>query len=120
MADIQYTYKGSTHTISNYDEILSTYNWIDNALNSIFCNYDEIEIHCNIAFSTGEMSYECNSIDEFKKYAFGKSIQIKRMLVYAYKSWEGSLIEIFAVNHNQKEQDYTLSSKDEMILINLK
>lgn len=121
MAEIKYSYKDASHSINTYDEILKTYQWICDAMRSIFENKENWNIHCNIAFSSDEMSYECDSIDEFKKYAFGKNIEINRLLVYAAQGWTGSLVDVFATYHKDDDsQEFVLSSKDEMAIIDLR
>lgn len=121
MAEIEYAYKDATHTIKTFDDIVSTYNWIHDALCAVCQNRKELNIHCTVAFSTDEMSYECSSIDEFKKYAFGKDIEVKRMLVYASENWLNSLVDVFATYNKEADiQKFVLSSKDEMMIINLK
>jgi hypothetical protein len=67
------------------------------------------------------MSYECHSLDEFKKYAFGKNIEVKRLLIYVSENWVGSLISVFANYYKSEEQqEFVISSKDEMLIINLR
>lgn len=121
MAEINYTYKDAVHTINSYDNIISTYDWIKDALRAIFQDEDKLYIHCCIAFTVDEMSYDCNSIEEFKQYAFGKAIVPNRMMVYVTKDWAGSLIDVFAAYHKDTNlQEFVLTSKDEMRIINLR
>ena len=112
MAEIKYTYKDKKHRINSYDEIIRTYDWIRDALQFVFQDEKEVYIRCNIAFSTDEMSYECSSIDEFRKYAFGKVIDIKRILVYVTKDWVGSLVDVYTTNiKSTEEQEYHILLK---------
>lgn len=121
MAEIKYTHKDAVHTIDSYDNIISTYEWIKNALRSVFQDEDGLYIHCSIAFAVDEMSYDCDSIEEFKKYAFGKTITPSRMLVYVSKDWLGSLMDVFASYHKDVDgQEFVLTAKDEMRVINLR
>jgi len=121
MAEMKYTYKDTVHRISNYDEIISTYTWIHNALRSVFENREGLSISCYITFSADEMSYDCNSIDEFKKYAFGKNIQVDRLYVSISETWVSSLIHVFAsYKENADQQEYVLTSNDELTIINLR
>ena len=121
MAEINYSYKDTTHSINTYDEVLKTYHWIYNAMRTIFEDREKLGFHCSVAFSSDEMSYECNSIEEFKKYAFGKSIKVNRLLVYVSENWVGSLVDVFATYHKDEAyQEFVLSSKDEMLIINLR
>ena len=121
MAEMKYTYKDTAHKISNYDEIISTYTWIHDALRSVFENREGLSISCYITFSADEMSYDCNSIDEFKKYAFGKNIQVDRLYVSISETWVSSLIHVFAsYKENADQQEYVLTSNDELTIINLR
>lgn len=121
MADIRFTYKDATHTINSYDEIISTYDWIRDAMRVVFQDREGLSLYCKVAFTSDEMSYECDSIDEFKKYAFGKSIAPNHMLVYVTQDWVASLISVFAsYKKDAVEQEFDLSSKDEMRIINLR
>ena len=121
MAEMRYTYKDIAHKISNYDEIISTYTWIHDALCSVFENREGLSVSCHITFSADEMTYECSSIEEFKKYAFGKNIQIDRLYVSVSENWKSSLIHVFAsYKENSDQQDYVLTSNDELTIINLR
>lgn len=120
MADIDYSYKDSIHTIGAYDDVLKTYNWICNAMSTVFKDRENLSFKCNIAFSSDEMSFECHSLNEFKKYAFGKNIEVKRLLIYVYEDRVGSLVGVFATYHEGEEQKFVISSKDEMLIINLR
>ena len=121
MAEIKYTYKDKKHRINSYDEIIRTYDWIRDALQFVFQDEKEVYIRCNIAFSTDEMSYECSSNKKNKKYAFGKVIDIERILVYVTKDWVGSLVDVYTTNiKSTEEQEYHITSKDEMLIINLR
>lgn len=121
MAEINYSYKDSTHSINTYDELLKTYHWICDALHTIFKDRENMNINCSVAFSSDEMSYDCNSIDEFKKYAFGKNIEVKRLLLFVSEGWVGSLVDVFAAYRKDEAcQEFVLSSKDEMLIINLR
>ena len=67
------------------------------------------------------MSYECKSIDEFKKYAFGKTIRVKTMTASVSKNWIQTLVSIYANRSSgSEEQEFILSSKDEMLVISLR
>lgn len=121
MAEIDYKYKDELHKISTYDDVLKTYHWISNAIYNTFEDRKELSIRCNIAFSSDEMSYECRSIDEFKKYAFGKSIKIKHLSIHVTENWNNSLVDVFAIYSKYEEkQEFIISSSDEMWIINLR
>ena len=67
------------------------------------------------------MSYECDSIIEFKKYAFGKTITPKWMYVSVSPDWAQSIISIFApYNKGEETQEFVLISSDEMLIISLR
>lgn len=121
MADISYKYRDNEHSIDSYDNVVFTYDWIRNALRFVFESQTDITLNCVIAFDSDDMSYECKSIDEFKKYAFGKAIRVKYMNVYVSKNWIQTLISIY-VNHSSKseQQEFILSSENEMLVISLR
>ena len=121
MADIQCKYRTSEYTLNSFDDVLKTVNWIRDALRAVFQNYAELDSHCYITFDSGDLSYDCKSIDEFKQYAFGKEINVKTMSIGVSKNWCSSLISVYA--HKQgviMEQEYVLSSTDEKLLVDLR
>ena len=120
MAEIHYKHREALHKIDTYDNVISTYEWMRDALRSVFQDQDGLQLCCIVKFSSNEMSYECNSIDEFKRYALGKNIEVKHMLVYVSENWMESLVNISAVYHNGDMQEFLLSAKDEMIIINVR
>lgn len=100
MADIQCKYKTSEYTLNTFDDVLKTVYWIRDALRAVFQNYAELDGHCYITFDSGDLSYDCKSIDEFKQYAFGKEINVKTMSIGVSKNWYPSLISVYA--HKQE------------------
>ena len=64
MAEIKYTHKDAVHTINSYDNIISTYDWIKDALRAVFQDEDGLYIHCSIAFTVDEMSYPLPSASD--------------------------------------------------------
>lgn len=121
MADISYKYLDNEHRIDSYDNVVSTYDWIRNALMFVFESQNNLTLDCIIAFDSDSMSYECKSIDEFKKYAFGKTIRVKYMNVYVSENWVQAIISIY-VSHSSKseQQEFILSSENEMLVISLR
>lgn len=121
MADISYKYRDNEHSIDSYDNVVSTYEWISDALRFVFDGRIDLTLNCVIAFDSEDMSYECGSIDEFKKYAFGKTIRVKTMTAYISENWFQTLVSIYA-NHlsGLEQQEFILSSKDEMMVIGLR
>lgn len=121
MADISYKYRDNEHRIDSYDDVVSTYDWMRNALKSVFESQTDFTLNCVIAFDSDDMSYECKSIDEFKKYAFGKTICVKYMDVYVSENWIQMIISVYAKRSSGSEQqEFILSSKDEMLVISLR
>lgn len=121
MADIQCKYKTSEYTLNTFDDVMKTASWIRDALRSVFQDYEELDSHCYITFDSGNLSYDCKSIDEFKKYAFGKEINIKTISIGVSRNWAPSLISVYA--HKQgiaTEQEYVISSADERLLVDLR
>ena len=121
MADISYKYLDNEHRIDSYDNVVSTYDWMRNALMFVFESQNNLTLDCIIAFDSDSMSYECKSIDEFKKYAFGKTIRVKYMNVYVSENWVQAIISIY-VSHSSKSehQEFILSSENEMLVISLR
>lgn len=121
MADIQCKYRTAEYTLNSFDDVLKTVNWIRDALMAVLQNYAELDSHCYITFDSGDLSYDCKSIDEFKQYAFGKEINVKTMSIGVSKNWIASLITVHAVKHGVvTEQEYTLSSTKEKLLVDLR
>ena len=87
----------------------------------VFESQNNLTLDCIIAFDSDSMSYECKSIDEFKKYAFGKTIRVKYMNVYVSENWVQAIISIY-VSHSSKseQQEFILSSENEMLVISLR
>lgn len=104
MADISYKYLDNEHRIDSYDNVVSTYDWMRNALMFVFESQNNLTLDCIIAFDSDSMSYECKSIDEFKKYAFGKTIRVKYMNVYVSENWVQAIISIYVSHSSKSEQ----------------
>lgn len=121
MADISYKYWDNEHRIDSYDNVVSTYEWIRDALRFVFEDRNNLTLNCVISFDSEDMSYECKSIDEFKKYAFGKTIRVKTMTAFVSKNWIQTLVSIYANRSSGSEQqEFILSSEDEMLVISLR
>lgn len=121
MADIQCKYTTSEYTLNTFDDVLKTVSWIRDALRVVFQDKLELDSHCFITFDSGDLSYDCESIDEFKKYAFGKTIDVKTISIGVSENWANSIISIYA--HKQgiiTEQEYVISSADERLLVDLR
>ena len=121
MADIKCRYKTSEHTLNTYDDVIETVNWIRDALRAVFQNYGELDSHCYISFASGDLSYDCTSLDEFKKYAFGKVIDVKTISIGVSENWIINLISVRASRWDgETEQEYILDSTDEKLLADLR
>ena len=121
MADISYKYWDNEHRIDSYDNAVSTYEWIRDALRFVFEDRNNLTLNYVISFDSEDMSYECKSIDEFKKYAFGKTIRVKTMTAFVSKNWIQTLVSIYANRSSGSEQQkFILSSEDEMLVISLR
>lgn len=121
MADITCKYRTSEYTLNTFDDVLITIDWIRDALRAVFQNYQKLNSYCYITFDSGDLSYDCKSVDEFKQYAFGKEINVKTLSVGVSENWIISLITVHA--HKQgvvAEQEYVLSSTDEKLLVDLR
>lgn len=121
MADISYKFRDNEHRIDSYDNVVSTYDWIRDALRFVFEAQSDLTLSYVIFFDSEDMSYECKSIDEFKKYAFGKTICVKTMTAFVSKNWIQTLVSIYANRSSgSEEQEFILSSEDEMLVISLR
>lgn len=121
MADITCKYRTSEYTLNTFDDVLKTIDWIRDALRVVFQNYQKLDSYCYITFDSGDLSYDCKSVEEFKQYAFGKEINVKTLSVGVSENWIITLITVHA--HKQgvvTEQEYVLSSKDEKLLVDLR
>lgn len=121
MADIKCKYRTSEYTLNTFDDVLKTVDWIRDALRAVFQNHEKLDSYCYITFDSGDLSYDCKSVDEFKQYAFGKEINVKTLSVGVSENWIISLITVYA--HKQgvvTEQEYVLSSTDEKLLVDLR
>lgn len=121
MAEMRYSYRDMIHTINTYDDIINTYDWIQSALKVVLQDRAESFVSCIVAFTSDEISYECDSIEEFKKYAFGKNIQPNRMAVFGVEKASGILIDVFtSYQIDTKGQEFSITAKEEMLIINLR
>lgn len=121
MADIKCKYRTSEYTLNTFDDVLKTVDWIRDALRSVFQNNEKLDSYCYITFDSGDLSYDCKSVDEFKQYAFGKEINVKTLSAGVSENWIITLITVHA--HKQgvvSEQEYVLSSTDEKLLVDLR
>ncbi len=121
MADIECRYLDREHELEFFDDVIATYNWIADALKYVFKNKSDIDINCAVSFKSGELSYDCHSIDEFKKYAFGKEIKVGHITIWASESLNGILISVYSSNRvKMGQQEFILTSENEQWLVDLR
>ena len=123
MADIKYQYYNSKYCLTTYENVIRTYEWIKNCFEYVFADIEKLEIRCSIDFEHSNTRYECKSIDEFKRYAFGKEITVDNMFVSASDSSKllSSLAYIYAgYSQDKKGQSLLVSSNDELVIANIK
>lgn len=121
MADIKCKYRTSEYTINTFDDVLKTVDWIRDALRAVFQNNEKLDSYCYITFDSGDLSYDCKSVDEFKQYAFGKEINVKTLSIGVSENWIITLITVLADKQGvETEQEYVLSSTDEKLLVDLR
>lgn len=121
MADIECKYRDAEHTIDTFDNVISTVDWIKDALRVVLSPSEELVGKCIIDFDAGDISYECKSIDEFKQYAFGKNINVKTMTVWVSENWASALISVYAIKaRDEGLQEFILSSNNEKLLVDLR
>ena len=119
MADIRYDFIDKEHKMSSYDNILNAYNWICDSINFVCKDIEIKEIDCIIDFVSGNMSYSCKNIDEFKKYAFGKTFKLRDICVFAMSESTRSILSIFTRYTTSEEQIYTIVSEDEKLIADM-
>jgi len=119
MADIKYEYSDKKHKLTTYDEIIDSYNWIVNAIKHVCKDIKIKEIACVISFFAGKMSYECKNLDEFKKYAFGKEIDLRDFCIFTRDESLWGSINVYAKYRNTEEQIYTISSYSEVLITDM-
>lgn len=119
MADITYNYIDKKHLLTSYDAVIDACSWIESAL--IFaCKEKDIKgVSCYISFSSGAMSYQCHSLDEFKEYAFGKSFELKDLYIGLNDTSIFSVVSVFAKLKDEDIQGYTITSQNETIISNV-
>lgn len=124
MADIKYHYTNHKYKINTYDNIVATNLWIENAFKYVLHEKGELEINTHIDFKFENTTYQCHSLDDFKKHAFNKQIECTNfyMSVCTRKNSFITLISVCASNLNTREteQSFTISSKDELLISNLR
>lgn len=113
MADITYEYIDNKHSINTYDDILTTCFWIENAL-KVSCKDIEIkEIIMMISFYSGEMLYECKSLEEFKKYAFGKEIRLRDACIWVKDKTVWGAVNVY---FSSKNPEFKIASSKESLI----
>ena len=122
MADISNNFFILNHSLDSYENVLETYNWIKCALEYVFRNEKNICINIKARFKCFENSYTCESIDEFKKLAFGKEITMGNLHVLATMNSEPFVLASVFVpkSHYNEKQEISISSHDELIVANIK
>lgn len=113
MADITYEYADSKHSINSYDDILNTCLWIENALKMACKDIEIKEITTMISFYSSEMLYECKSIEEFKKYAFGKEIKLRDACIWVKDKTVWGAVSVYFSSRNP---EFKISSSKESII----
>ncbi|WP_313524681.1 hypothetical protein [Anaerotignum sp.] len=56
----------------DYSGVLDNYNWIKESIEPSF--EEQLEFAVEISFNIGDIACTCNTIDEFKEYAYGQAI----------------------------------------------
>ena len=56
MADISYKFRDNEHRIDSYDNVVSTYDWIRDALRFVFEAQSDLTLSCVIFFDSEDMS----------------------------------------------------------------
>lgn len=117
MAEISCKYTDEKYTIDTFKNVLDTYRWIENAIRYVFRDKIDLRIGARILFDTPNKSYTCDSIEDFKRYAFKNQIQIKCFLVSVREDWGEAFLYISAIPQKYiKTQEYVIQAYDEKIL----
>lgn len=123
MAEIRYQYYSSKYYINTYDNTIYTYEWIKNCFEYVFADVTNLNISIRIKFTSFNAQYECKSINEFKRYAFGKDIVVESLFISASDSSNlfTSLAYIYTgYSKGEKEQNFSIVSNDELVIANIK
>lgn len=124
MAEITYKYKDAENDLNTYDGAANALESIYAAINYKFKEKNEFRIRSSIVFESGERSYDCDSLEDFKRYAFGKTISLKNFRISVSKK------EIFAPNlltisyygssFSKKEFfEYSIIANDDLLIANI-
>lgn len=123
MADIEYTYKSTEYNIKTYDNVLKTYKWISNCIDKTISNNIDYNVSAYIEFSSNGVLYSCQSIEEFKKMAFGKKIKVSSLLITARKK-DNSVRSVITVVITDLTSIwlwnfFKISSSDELLILKM-
>lgn len=85
MAEITYNYKDNKNDLNTYDGAVTALEAIYAAIACVFKSEIDYKIRSSIVFESGESSYDCDSLEDFKRYAFGKKISLKNIRISVSK-----------------------------------
>lgn len=123
MADIKYQYYSLKYCLTTYENVLCTYEWIKDCFEYVFADITSLEISVRIDFEHRNTRYECKSIDEFKRYAFGKEVIVESLFISASDASTilSSLAYVYAgCSDDKKGQSFSITSNDELVIANIK
>ena len=119
MAEIHYIYEDNKHPLTSYEAVIDTCNWLETGLRN-GCKGKDIR-HCDyiISFSSGSVSYRCDSLDEFKKYAFGKTFEFESLYISVSEVYRTKTVSVFARLETDKPQRFSIKADDEVSISNV-
>jgi len=122
MANISNDFFISNYSLNSYEDALKTYEWIKDALLYAFVNEKNIHVEIRARFTCFETNYTCESINEFKRLAFGKKINMGNLYVSAQIDSEPFVLAsvFLAKNDYEDKQKVSISSYDELFVANIK
>jgi len=124
MAEITYKYKDAENDLNTYDGAANALESIYAAINYEFKEKNEFRIRSSIVFESGERSYDCDSLEDFKRYAFGKTISLKNIWISVSKKeiLAPNLLSISYYRSTFPKKDffeYNIVANDDLLIANI-
>ena len=124
MAEITYNYKDSKNDLNTYDGAVTALDSIYNAIDFEFKSETNFKIRSSIVFESGESSYDCDSLEDFKRYAFGKTISLKNIRISVSKNeiFAPDLLSISYYRSTFPKKDffeYNIVANDDLLIANI-
>lgn len=124
MAEITYNYKDSKNDLNTYDGAVAALESIYLAIDHEFKGKKDIRISSSIKFESDDSQYVCDSLDDFKKHAFGKKITLTEITI-RISNKEFFLPAILTISYDRFLSrkngvfEYQIRSKDNVLIANI-